>query len=807
MGCARRFERIGLIVNAVILLCVGVAFVALERPLGWIIEDSTMETKIVREFFAAALFALFAAFVVDRLSEEVGSKAPTVVISAAYAGVLVVIMRYHASLDDRVYPYIASALGAALLAHALLRAIVFYETSVMGRTAYTRINGDDHSASNSESLREPLVVTVSARDDEGVAATKDDLSDETKRSGAVSRAMEARERQRKVDEARCEKRGYGTSQLLELTKPHSRMLWISCCVLLVRLPLSLSIPHWVAETIGALSDGDYERANWNVGYLVACGTGDAILDFWVYFLFGLVQQRIIRDLRLELFRAILRQEIGYFDSNQTGEITSRLVSDCAEMANDLTWVFRFTLEASVRIGGTVVYMLVRSWRLGLLALAIVPVTAIVNRYYSRFLHTNQKKVQSVLAKANVVATECVSSIRLVRSFAAESREGVKYRDRIRTHFQTMMRQIFYTSCYFMFCNTFLINTCVQGAILAYGGYLVQRDLLSTNVLLAFMLYQGILQEYTQNLLNSFTSLIKSSGAAAKVFDIIDRVPRCQSRNLVEEDDDGTKRDGASPSIIFENVHFCYPSRCETEVLRGIDLHIKSGTTTAIVGCSGAGKSTLFHLLEHFYEPQIGRVLVGGISVSKYTHARLHAEIALVSQEPTLMAGTVMENILYGVRATSSDSAADDETRESALRSLAVDAAKKANAHGFITSELERGYETEVGENGAQLSGGQRQRIALARCIACQPRVLLLDEATSALDAESEAIVQDALNRAMKGRTTLVIAHRLSTVRNADTIVVMHEGRIVQIGTHDELMKVPEKRGVISYRGLVQRQLS
>ena len=350
-----------------------------------------------------------------------------------------------------------------------------------------------------------------------------------------------------------------------------------------------------------------------------------------------------------------------------------------------------------------------------------------------------QQVQSALAAANVVATECVSSIRLVRSFNTENAELAKYSTRILKHFSLMMRQIFYTSGYYMICNTFLINTVVQASILAYGGFLVREHLVSSRVLLAFMLYSGILQEYTQNLLNSFTSLIKSSGAAAKVFEYIKRVPKCsggkKSTSSSMNDDDVV--------ISYKNVRFCYPNRPDTLVIRGLNLNIRRGSVVALVGPSGAGKSTLFHLLEHFYEPQIGSVHLNGLDVSQISHASLHAHISLVSQEPVLMSGTIFENIVYGVT----------ETRRrhlgpSGLRDLALRCAKDANAHRFVTEELDSGYDTLVGEKGAQLSGGQKQRVAIARCLAIEPDVLLLDEATSALDAESEAIVQEALDRVM-----------------------------------------------------------
>ena len=301
-----------------------------------------------------------------------------------------------------------------------------------------------------------------------------------------------------------------------------------------------------------------------------------------------------------------------------------------------------------------------------------------------------------------------------------------------------------------------------------------------------MLYQGILQEYTQNLLNSFTSLIKSSGAAAKVFEYIKRVPKCQGgekTKLKDNDNDDV--------ITYENVRFHYPTRPDTMVLRGIDLKVPRGSVVAFVGPSGSGKSTMFHLLQHFYEPQVGcvrrdesfaihlsflttqlftspqlprkQIRLNGLNVSNISHRTLHSYISLVSQEPVLMSGTIMENILYGVSETKRR-----ELGSNGLKDLAVRSAKAANAHRFVSEELERGYDTLVGEKGAQLSGGQKQRVAIARCLAIEPDVLLLDEATSALDAESEAIVQEALDRVMmngrkRKRSTMVIAHRLSTV--------------------------------------------
>eukprot|EP00039_Didymoeca_costata_P007603 m.101644 g.101644 ORF g.101644 m.101644 type:complete len:855 (+) comp13749_c0_seq3:176-2740(+) len=642
-------------------------------------------------------------------------------------------------------------------------------------------------------------------------------------------ALEAKEQKER-------QKAFGTMRLLQVAKPHRAWLYAGCIVLLIRLPFSLSIPHWISEVIGALIDKNWSAAKWNIIYMVISGTVDSILDFWCVYLFGLAQQRIIRGLRIDLFGAILKQEIGFFDKTDTGEITSRLTADCAEMANDLTWVFRFTIEALVRIGGILAYMFIRSWRLGLLATGIVPIVATVNHFYSEWMHKNQIQVQTALAAANSVATEVISSIRTVFSFAMETVEHSTYSSKIQKYYILVTQQVFIQAVYYMFCNTFLMNMVVPAALLAYGTYLVRSPaiLLQPKVLLAFMLYQGQLQEYFKNLLNSFTSLIKSSGAAAKVFDYVDRTPRYEggprfhvkehglgiletnrmdkllSRNRNTNSNDGIYEDdlpidendtvtSKPASVRFENVHFCYPTRPDIEVLRGINFEAGPGKVVALVGPSGAGKSTCFHLLEHFYEPQVGSVTIDGQKVHTMDHKELHVRVALVSQEPTLMSGSIEDNIMYGCDGIQAES-------KEAQNSRIVAAATAANAHNFIM-ELPNGYKTNVGERGVQLSGGQKQRIAIARCLINNPAVLLLDEATSALDSESEALVQDALERAMKSRTTIVIAHRLSTVQKADQILVLNHGKVIESGSHDELMKnESEEEGSVSYRSLVRRQM-
>eukprot|EP00943_MAST-04B_sp_MAST-4B-sp1_P001848 g1848.t1 len=613
-----------------------------------------------------------------------------------------------------------------------------------------------------------------------------------------------------------ENRQTSTRRLWNLTRKHRQWLLGGCIVLLIRLPFSLSIPHFISQVIGGLvgKQKNISLVNESIMCIFIAGSIDSILDFWCVYLFGVAQQKIILDLRRDVFKALLKQDIEFFDKTPSGEMTSRLTADCAEMANDLTWVFRFFIEALVRIGGIIGYMVFRSWRLSLLALSIIPVTSLVNVFYGKWMWKNQARVQNAIADANSVAQEILGAIRTVFSFAREEEEHMRYSLRLVKWYDLMVQQLFIQGVYYGMCNTFLINTCVQGGLLIYGSWLVQNNYLKPEILLAFMLYQGQLQEYFQNLFNSYTNLIKSFGAGKKVFEYLDRRPRCKRPNTMKNLPQQTKALSSLSTcstnvgnIYFKNVKFAYPSRPEAVILYEFNMTVKEGEMVALVGPSGAGKSTVFHLLQHFYDPLDGSIYVGNTNLKEYDHHMLHKIFAIVGQEPILMAGTIEDNILYGLGGMDSFSVSE----KSKHRLNVETCAKLANAHNFIMS-LPNGYETDVGEKGIQLSGGQKQRIAIARCLIQDPKVLLLDEATSALDSESEALVQEALEKAMEGRTTIIIAHRLSTVSKADKIYLIDAGKIVEAGTHLELLQKPilkqdgdARHQHLTYRQLVERQ--
>eukprot|EP00814_Leptocylindrus_danicus_P006253 CAMPEP_0116030176 /NCGR_PEP_ID=MMETSP0321-20121206/16685_1 /TAXON_ID=163516 /ORGANISM="Leptocylindrus danicus var. danicus, Strain B650" /LENGTH=868 /DNA_ID=CAMNT_0003504905 /DNA_START=33 /DNA_END=2639 /DNA_ORIENTATION=- len=590
----------------------------------------------------------------------------------------------------------------------------------------------------------------------------------------------------------------GIGRLLQLAQPERTTLLIGCIVLGIRLPFSLSIQHFVAETFGALNNDDYDAAKHQVLLLVVAGSIDAALDFWCVYLFGKVNQSIIRELRINLFRAIIVQEMSFFDASSTGELLSRLSADCGSMAGDLTWFFRFSIEATVRVVVIIVYMFYRCPKLAATACSVIPLIALLNKAYGDWLGRNAKAVQDSLADANKIAQEAISCIQTVIAYTAEDVELDKYSKRVQRNYGLNMQQQFATALYYMLISTFLINTCVKAVLLYYGIVLYMRGELDAHILIAFMLYQDMLQEYCTNLANSYTSLIKSTGAGDKVFEILDRSPPppatgsdkqggiVRKQNSDEVSMDGFEaRKPRQVSMELSNVVFSYPSRPDNKVLRGLNLKIPAGSTVALVGSSGCGKSTIVSLVERLYDPQEGSVMVDGVDLREMDVKAHRRRIGIVTQDPAMFSGSIASNIAYG-----NASVTFEEIRAAAV---------SANAHGFI-EDFPDGYATDVGERGTQLSGGQKQRISIARAIVANPSILLLDEATSALDTDSEKMVQEALDRLL-GRhsvTTVVVAHRLQTIRNADAIAVVHKGQVIELGNHETLMRIKNGR----YRSMI-----
>ncbi|XP_028313651.1 ABC-type oligopeptide transporter ABCB9 [Gouania willdenowi] len=493
--------------------------------------------------------------------------------------------------------------------------------------------------------------------------------------------------------------------------------------------------------------------------------------------FTLTFARLNLRLRNHLFRTLMMQEIGFFDENHTGDILSRLSADTTQVGDLISQNVNIFLRSTIKGIGFFIFMMGMSWKLTLVTVMGFPFIGLVSKLYGEYYKKLTKEVQTTLAEGNKIAEETISSMRTVRSFANESGEADSYYAKLLFMFQLNKKQALAYACYMW--SSCISELALELAVLYYGGHLVVSGQLSSGSLISFFIYMLEMGECLSSIASVYTGLMQGVGAAEKVFEYLDRKPVHPA--------DGTEAPETCSGLVeFKSVTFAYPTRPEADILKDVSFTLRPGEVTALVGPSGSGKSSCVSLLEDFYLPQGGRVLLDGQPVHSYQHQFLHSKVALVGQEPMLFARTVEENITYGMTGVTMETV--------------VQAAIKANAHDFI-SALPKGYQTSVGEKGTQLSGGQKQRVAIARALIRNPRVLILDEATSALDAESEHTVQQALNNIMQEHTVLVVAHRLSTVEKADNIIVLDRGRVAEQGSHTQLMSI----GGL-YCKLVQRQV-
>lgn len=567
-------------------------------------------------------------------------------------------------------------------------------------------------------------------------------------------------------------------RLVELARPEWKALAAGGFFLTLGSAASLAYPLGIRLIIdNALTTKDralIDRAALAMGAVFLV---QAIASALRHYLFITTGDRVVARLRERLYRSLITQEIAFFDVTRTGELTNRLASDTAVLQGTVSSNLSIGLRSLFTAAGGMVLLVYTSPRLTALMLACVPLVALGAVAYGRRVRMLGRGVQDSLAKASEIAEESLSGIRTVRSFAAEEAEATRYDAAVQESF-VLARSRAFANATFMAGAMFAVST--SGAIVFwYGGRLVISGSLSVGGLTSFLVYTLLVAFSLGALSDLWAAFMSAAGASERVFELIDRVPAIPGGGAIPDHVEGR--------VAFRNVHFAYPSRRDVEVLRGIDVEIATGEMVALVGPSGAGKSTVASLLARLYDPDLGTILLDGADLKTLDPVWLRQKISAVSQEPILFSTTVAANIRYG-RATASDAEVEA-------------AARTANAHSFIAG-FPSGYETLVGERGIQLSGGQKQRVAIARAVLKDPRILVLDEATSALDAESEFLVKEALERLMKGRTTLVIAHRLSTVINADRVLVLEGGMIVQSGTHSALL---EQGGL--YRNLVARQLA
>ncbi len=478
---------------------------------------------------------------------------------------------------------------------------------------------------------------------------------------------------------------------------------------------------------------------------------------------GLVGEGVVADLRRAVFTRIVRLPVPFFDGRKTGEITSRLTSDVAVVQSTVSTAVAQALFQGISMIGGIVLLVFLSPLLSLAVLTFLPLMIIGGAFFGRRLRRISTAFQDEVATANAYADESIASIRVVKWFTAEGTAAAQYDRDIRNSYAIAVRRTRLRALFIPFVTFIAFGTLAL--VLWVGGRQVLAGNLTAGELVTFLLYTLIVAGAIGSFTGLYSELQEALGASRRIFELLDEPPE------VAEPEHAMSLDHIGGAVTFVSVDFSYPGR-EMEVLSGIDLDISPGEVVALVGPSGAGKSTLVQLIPRFYDATAGHILVDGVDVRHQTLDTLRGAMAAVPQEVQLFSGTIAENLRIAKH-----HATDAELEE---------ACRSAHAHEFITA-FPDGYDTVVGERGIKLSGGQRQRVAIARALLADPRILILDEATSSLDAESESLVQSALGILMRGRTTVVIAHRLSTVRAADRLIVLEEGRIIEEGTHDQLI--------------------
>ncbi|QSQ20151.1 ATP-binding cassette domain-containing protein [Pyxidicoccus parkwayensis] len=565
-------------------------------------------------------------------------------------------------------------------------------------------------------------------------------------------------------------------RLLTLARPELPFIIAGTVFLLVSSVSTLVYPRAIGNLVDeALSTRSQEMLDGLALTMLAVFVVQGVAMALRAYYFNTAGERVVARLRKSLFGALLSQEVAFFDARRTGELTSRLASDTTVLQNTVTANISMALRYGVQALGGVALLFYTSARLTGVMLAIIPAVTMGAVFYGRRVRVISRQVQDALADSTNVAEEDLSGIRTVRSFAAERNELERYGAAVDRSF-SLARERTRQSAIFMGA----VSIAGYGGIavvLWYGGRLVVQGQLSVGALTSFLIYTMLVAFSFSAMAELWADFMRASGAADRVFELMDREPAIASG--------GAQLPEVRGHVEFRDVRFAYPTRSDITVLQGLNLELRPGEVVAVVGPSGAGKSTLASLLSRFYDPQGGAVLLDGHPLTSLDPEWLRRNIGMVAQEPQLFSCSIADNIRYG--------------RPDATDAQVEEAARAANAHAYI-QRFPEGYGTQVGERGVQLSGGQKQRVAIARAVLKDPRLLILDEATSALDAESEHLVKDALERLMKGRTTLIIAHRLSTVANADRVLVLEGGHVIQSGTHSALMG---QDGL--YRRLVERQ--
>ncbi len=511
------------------------------------------------------------------------------------------------------------------------------------------------------------------------------------------------------------------------------------------------------------------------GGMILLSVLGAFLVYWTTILSGKISSSIYKNIVDDLYVKIQSLDMEYFSTTKVGELMTKVLNDPANVNTFILEFFEFLKYVFTAISYLVIAIRI-DWKLTLGMFIVAPILMTTVKKYSKKLKKSGKERQEATGTLNSKLQETLSGIRVIRAFATEKQEIHNFKKISLELKKVVMKTVGYNAKSNSVSEA--LNYVMMAILLLFGGYRILRGrVFTTGDFLTIMSAIGSMYTPVRRSANIYNSLSTNIPSIGRIFEILDVVPE------IADAPDCVKFEEFRSDITFENVDFSYKDNDE-KILKNINLVAKKGETVALVGNSGGGKSTLVNLIPRFFDVDAGMITIDGINVKDYKIKSLRKKIGIVPQETFLFGGTVLENIKYGNQKASVEEV--------------IEAAKKANAHEFI-EKLEQGYETEIGERGVKLSGGQKQRISIARAILENPQILILDEATSALDNESEQLVQDALEKLMKGKTTFVIAHRLSTIINSDKIVVIQQGEIKEVGTHEELL---DKDGI--YKSLYNK---
>lgn len=551
--------------------------------------------------------------------------------------------------------------------------------------------------------------------------------------------------------------------LFKYTLPYKNVFIIGMVFLVLSTLTTMAFPLLIGEMTKVMEGKSTYTINQVAiffGTILIC---QGIFSFFRVYFFSIVSEKTAADLRTILYDKFITTPITFFENNRVGDLMSRITSDISAVQNVLSTTLAefFRQIATMIIGiGILIYI---SWKLTIFMLATFPIIVIAALIFGRYIRVISKKVQDKLAESNIIVEETLQSISIVKAFTNENLESKRFRKTISETVTLALKAATLRGGFI----TFFIIGLFGGIVLViwFGGKLVISHEILIADLITFLTLTIFVGASLSGLGDLYAQLQRTVGASERILEILNEKNEVILNQEIE-------KGNIKGSVEFENVKFSYPSRKDVEVLKNLNLSIKAGEQIAIVGPSGAGKSTIVQLLMKFYQLEIGVIKIDNKDIKNQDVTDLRQHIAIVPQEVILFGGTILENIAYG--------------KPTATFSEIESAAQRANAMEFIEKFPDR-FDTIVGERGVKLSGGQRQRIAIARAILKNPAILLLDEATSALDSESEKLVQDALNDLMKNRTSIVIAHRLATIRNVDKIYVLKNGEIAESGKHDELI--------------------